>query len=689
VSATRAAACAIALGVAAWAAQGGVVLASARADERVPRSWRGALTVARARSALDGERVTDESERVAAVALTEALPEAGSASLTLRESLAREQSPRVREALMRALVRRARPESVEAFAERLARGDAVERGLAARGLAAVGNDAAVRALVRGLAAPDAATTVAPMLVRVGPVVVPRLLRALAEPATSVVAAQALGALGDARATAALVAQLGSTREPERVAAVEALAALGDARAADAVAMRLDDGAPRVVLGALRALAVLGDASHADALLARTRRGESEQRRAALAALVGAEPHAAAARMAEVFAEADPVLLGTARTLLLEARHPAFAALLEARVPGDAQPEVLASALGALSGGAGVPALTRLAAKPELAVRRSVAGPLAVALHRWDATLSSEGADEGRAALALACASLPGPEAGVLRALAREVAVVPLLREALRDPAPDAAASRAAAALAVEALGEPELAEVVRSALLRETDAEAFRRLADAARSLGVTVPVPPLLARVDDPETGPESLELAASSLAVASPAERRAFAVRARRALRARDERLRAAAALALGVARDGRSARALLAATRDDSASVAVAAARALAALPAPPGLADEIAAEARAVETPALHGALRDAHAAATSGRAMPMQLHGEQVLHLRLALADVTQDGGVGLDVRLADGRLQRRRTLPGGALYVPDLPAGIADITLRVDAASTP
>jgi hypothetical protein len=689
VISARAAACAIGLGVAALVVRGVAVPASARADEAGPRSWRGALAVARARAALDGERVADESERVAAAALTAALPEAGSAERTLCASLAREQSPRVREALLRALVRRARPESVETFVERLTRGDAAERALAARGLAAVGNDAAVRALVRGLAAPDAATTVAPMLVRVGPVVVPRLLRALVEPSTSVVAAQVLGALGDARATAPLVAQLASAREAERVAAVEALAALGDARAADAVAMRLDDRAPRVVLGALRALAVLGDASHADVLLARTRRGEAEQRRAALAALVGAEPRAAAARMAEAFAEADPALLAAARALLIDARHPAFATLLEARTPGDAQPEALASALGALAGGAGVPALTRLAAQPQPGVRRAVAGPLAVALRRWAASLAPEVADAGRTALEGAVGSSSAAEALLLRALARDGAVAPAVRDALGDATIGAAPARAAAALAAEALGDASLSEIVRDALLRETDAEAFRRLSDAARALGVTVPLPPLLLRVDDPETGPEALLLAAASVGAASPAECRAFAVQARRALRARDERLRAMAALALGLARDPRAGRALLAATGDDSAHVALAAARALAALPAPPTLAAELSAEARAVEDAARHVALHDAHAAAVAGRAAPLLLRGEQVLHLRLALAEATRVDGVGLDVRFADGRISRRRTLSGGALYVPDLAAGVADVTPRVEARDVP
>jgi len=659
------------------------------ADDGESRTWRAAFIVPQARAALRGERVADEPERAAAAALFATLPEATAPERALREALAREQAPRVRESLLRALVRRARPESVELLAERVSRGDAVERGLAARGLAAVGNDAAVRALVGGLVSPDASTTIAPSLVRVGPVAVPRLLRALGEPATAVVAAQVLGALGDARATAPLVALLASPREAERVAAVDALAALGDARAADSVAVRLEDRAPRVVLAALRALAVLGDTSHAALLAAQLGRGEPEKRRAALAALADAHPHAAAARIADVFAHADPVLLPAAREVLLEARHPAFARLLETRLPGDAQPEAFASALAALSGGAGVPALTRLAAQPQPALRRAVAGPLAVALRRWDASLASDAKDAARAALAVACVALPEGEVLLLRALARDGSIGSRLREALRDPAPAAAPSRVAAALGAEALGASELADVVRTALLRETDAEAFRRLADAARALGVVVPLAPLLARLDDLEMGPEALVLAASSLGLASPEERRDFAVRARRALHARDERLRAAAASSLGLARDTRAARALLAATHDDSASVAIAAAHALAALPAPAELVDALAAEARVAEDEALHTALRDAHAAAVAGRAAPLFLRGEQVLHVRLALADAQRDAGVALDVRLADGRIARRRSLPGGALYVPDLPAGTADVTPRLDASMMP
>ncbi len=199
----------------------------------------------------------------------------------------------------------------------------------------------------------------------------------------------------------------------------------------------------------------------------------------------------------------------------------------------------------------------------------------------------------------------------------------------------------------------------------------------------------PLLARTHDPETGPEALELAAASLDGASPEDRRRFAVLARAALRAPDERLRAAAARALALAADVGASRALLAATRDDSEVVAVAAARALAALPARPTFAAALAAEARSCAADRVRAALLDAHAAAANGRPAPLTLRGEHVLHVRLALGGAPRAEGVGLDLRLPDGRLQRRRALPGGALFVPDLAAGVADVTLHAGDAVAP
>jgi hypothetical protein len=125
---------------------------------------------------------------------------------------------------------------------------------------------------------------------------------------------------------------------------------------------------------------------------------------------------------------------------------------------------------------------------------------------------------------------------------------------------------------------------------------------------------------------------------------------------------------------------------ALRDDSARersplVALAAARALAALPAPASLAPELAAEARACPDLRVRAALLDALAAAQQGRARPLEVRGDAVLHVRLVLAGGAREAGIGVDVRLADGRILRRRTLPSGELFVLDLPAGVADVAL--------
>jgi len=659
-------------------------------DEPPRRAWSAILGTARARTALLGQRGSDEAERIAAAELlgdvtTGTVPEA-----TLLAALEREQAPRVREALLVALGRRGRPESVSALVAVHRRGDPFERGLALRALAGIDGDVAMRELVLHLAAPDSMEEAVPALVRSGARVVPAVLRALREPPTSGAAAAALGALGDARATAPLVALLRSEREVDRVAALDALSVLGDARAADAVAARLDDAAPRVVLAALHALERLGDASHGAALLVRTQTGSVEQRSAALSALVAADPPAGAAALAAIFAGVAPELLGSARAVLVDAREPALATLLAQRLPRDAQPDVLAGALAALDGGAGIAPLVRVASTAPAPLRAAVVGALAVALRSWRAELSAGALADAHDVLAAACATLPPSEALVLRALARDARIVPALRAALTVPT---APERAAAALAAAALGAEELAPAVIEALLHEQDPEAFRRLADAARSLHAAASIAPLLARLHDPETAPEALLLAATSLSRASAEERRAFAVAARASLRSPDERLRSAAPRALALAGDRRAARALLAAVRSASTarggtaaapSFAVAAARALAALPAPAVLVGALAAESRAAADPRVRSALLDAVAAAEAGRAYPLDTRGTEVLYVRLVLSGGARSDGVGVDVRLDDGRVLRRRTLPSGALFVPDLAAGVADVTLRTE-----
>gem|GEM_PF-6955094 len=663
-------------------------------DDPPRRAWSALLGTARARTALLGQRGSDEAERIAAAELLGDITTGTAPEATLLAALEREQAPRVREALLVALGRRARPESVPALVVVHRRGDPVERGLALRALAGIDGDVALRELVLHLAAPDSMEEAVPALVRSGARVVPAVLRALREPPTSGASAAALGALGDARATAPLVALLRSEREADRVAALEALGALGDSRAADAIAAWLDDAAPRVVLAALHALERLGDASHGAALLARTQTGSVEQRHAALSALVAVDPPAGAAALAAIFAGATPELLGAARAILVDAREPALATLLEQRLSRDAQPDVLAGALAALDGGAGITPLLRIASTAPAPLRAAVVGALAVALRSWRDELSAGALATAHEVLAAACRTFPSSEALVLRGLARDARIVPALRVALTRPT-SPAPERAAAALAAETLGAEELAPAVLDALLREQDPEAFRRLADAARSLRAAASIAPLLARLHDPETAPEALLLAATSLARASAEERRAFAVAARASLRSPDERLRSAAPRALALAGDRRAARALLAAVRSASTvygraaaapSLAVAAARALAALPAPAALAGALAAESRAAADPRVRAALLDAIAAAEDGRARPLDTRGTEVLYVRLVLSGGARSDGVGVDLRLDDGRVLRRRTLPSGALFVPDLASGVADVTLRTETA---
>jgi HEAT repeat protein len=96
------------------------------------------------------------------------------------------------------------------------------------------------------------------------------------------AADALGALGDARAVDALADALGRTEDPwRRVSLVVALGGLGDARAVPALSAAVGDADPAVASAAAAALAEVGDASGMEGLRAAVASPDPDVREAAL------------------------------------------------------------------------------------------------------------------------------------------------------------------------------------------------------------------------------------------------------------------------------------------------------------------------------------------------------------------------------------------------------------------------
>ncbi len=593
----------------------------------------------------------------------------------LLDRLASEESPEVRQAIFEALARRGDPVAIEPLAAVLAPEEEGEPGaadgaLAVRAIGAIGGERAIRLLVGWLGMAEVGDEAARGLAWIGPSAVPHLLRALADPITAVRAAQTLGAIGDTRATAPLVARLRGALPVARVAMIDALRAIGDERAGPAVARYLDDADPNVARATLRALAVIGGPPQAEAVAALADRGTSEQRAAALATLMVIAPEAAAPRVAPLLDEAGaPAVRRAAIDAMIEDPSPPLVVALAPLLAGE-DADAAAEALARIAGGRGLDPLLRAAR--ESATRRFDRA-LALGYRRHGARLDAARASAIEAHLAgasLGARCLAGrPNSGLREAVG----------EQLTDPD---GARRALAASCALLLGDRALGPSLAARLEEERSPMAFRMLALAALRVGARVDPGLLDARWWDPETAPEALWLAAASLGLAT-SRSRARALRAmRRGLRAAEPRARAGAALALALAEERTAWRALVAALDDDHDAVRLAAARALAAL-AVPEAASAIEAAARVEAQDDVRDALFVA-ARAPGGRPPPAMLPGDDVLFVRIStapgLAIATQ---LAVDVLLADGRWLRVPALDGGAVLVPDLPAGQAEVQIRL------
>lgn len=578
----------------------------------------------------------------------------------LLDALEAEEDPRVRPHIFEALARRGDPSSIPRIARRLGDLGQEDRALALRTVAAIGGEPAIRLLVEWLGAADVGAAAANALADIGAPATPHVIRALRAPIATARAAEALGRIGDARATPALVAMLASALPPARVAILEALGAIGDERAVPAIVRALGDPSDEIVIAALGALGRTGGPELANVLASRADEGSLEARARALEVLIHVDPHAAAPRVRAVLIDeqAAPILRRAVIDALIAhpSRELAPSLALLARDP--ALRTAAAEALARIPEGEGLPALLEIGADV----------PLALAVRRFRGRT-----DVGAAERALReDTTLRG---AVVRALARDRSALPALIDALDAERP---ADRASAALGIALLGED---APIADRLDVETDDRAFRALALAASATGVEVSVDRLARRFEHAEIAPEVFWLAAPHLERASPATRQRAQRAMRAALRSPDPRVRSGAALALARAGDRSAWRALLPVLEDEHDAVRLAAARALASLGVGESM-PALAARARVERDPDVRRALRSA----MTRSVQPASVNGGEVLFVRVVAAAGLRrdrpDDPLIADLLLPDGRWLRTTALEHGEILYPGLPDGEAEVYVR-------
>jgi HEAT repeat protein len=153
------------------------------------------------------------------------------------------------------------------------------------------------------------------------------------------------------------------------------------------------------------------------------------------------------------------------------------------------------------------------------------------------------------------------------------------------------------------------------------------------------------------------------------------------RSALRDQDPRTRAAAARALAIARDRSAWRALVTRLDDGAPEVRLAAALALESLGVPEAR-DALLAGARVEEDPAVASALLDA-AEPTERSRGPVPRRGNEIFRARVVAEEAEAIARVMIDIVLPDGDWLRIATLETGEIVLADLPAGSADLRVRV------
>ncbi len=639
--------------------------ASVRAD-----GWVSAFSELRASPA----DLTDERLPLAErVALARALGAFGSqpdAVAALLSALKTEKAPLLRDEILLSIARRAPAEATAPLSQLLAAEDGAQLPALCMALAAIATEPALQALVAALARPEAAVVAERALARAGAKAAAPLAAALTGPA-AVRAARLLGEIGEPARAASASALVRALRAPDpalRAASAHALARMRATTAANAVLALLRDPTSEVAMAAASALADLAGPAEARALAAHLSRAPEPQRPGVLGALAAADPALAARSLARALEGRDPRLRATALQVLEGDRPSVHWLPLLQRLFASEGREATASALARLPEGAGVPALLRVGRRsPDSAERAARA--LAIALRAFADDLPGDQREQALAVIH----SLPPERRLLLSGLARDDEVLGAIIGGL---AAKRSSERATAAAAAGLLGDGDAGPALLAALARERDHEAARRMANAARQRGVRAPLSALRRLLATIETAPEAMQLAAASAAPDAPADRD-LRVHLRRALSSRKPaRVRASAALALGMLGDRAGFTPLHAALSDPSTRVRLAAVHALGALGGSE-VAGACEAHAR-VERDAL--VRRAALAVAgRDGRAAEIAPLGELVLEARVIGLEPGARERPLIDVLLEDGRWLRMRADAQGELIVADLPAGTAEL----------
>jgi len=642
-----------------------MLVTEARAEE----PWSHRLPGFRYQMELSGR---DVGERVAAAEALARVGDPARARASLIDALERERSTRVRVAIARSLAWHGHPESVAALTRALEDAHEGDAPAITHALGEIASPNALRALVASLDRRDVNIAARAALRRAGGPALPFLRRRVRDPSGpgAVAAIEVLGAIGDHAAVPTLVPIARRAEPPIRRAAIAALGQIGDPRAADVVRAALAEEADAALARvAWDALPAVGSAEDGPRLEARLADAEPSRARQILDALLRLDPPRGVASVVAMVTSDDPVRVRIAGDAALEHPRAELVSVLYGLLEEGTREEEAASALAECEGGAGIPVLLREVE------RDSARRALAVAARRWEARLG--GRLRRRIQDALRDGGGEGPDAirtRALRALARDDRVRSELLSELRE---EDAHRRVWAAQGLALLGDQSVRGALLDALEAEEDAAAWRRIATALVELGARVPsrmLPAIAARAEEVATTPEALILAAR--ADLAPRDARRFGRRWRRALRAPEPRVRAAAAEALATRGERSAWRALMARLEvDDRVEVRRAAAQALVRLGVDEA---EVAARARIESDEVVRAALEAA------GRGVPPRVarpRGRQVLRLRIAAA--AAPSGVPVEVVLPDGRWWWTQTLPTGELFLADLPDGAADVRVRI------
>lgn len=629
-------------------------------------SWAMRLTASRARAELGHP---DPAVRIRAAQALGRIGELRRSVAVLIDAFSVEEEDwRVRSAVLDALAHRGDEAAIPHLAKALEDAAGEERAAILRTIGAIGGESAIRVLIEWLGASDVGDDAVEGLVWIGAPAVPHLLAALRSSAQPEGAARALGAIGDVRATPALIRALREGSPPLRVAAAQALGALGDERAAPALAQALDTTEMLLLGEELHSLWRVAGPEFAPAVARLAERGELESQVRALVALVAMDPSLAAPGVERLLA--DGSVSAALRAQLVDA----IVALPSVEMIGalsmlalePAYGPAAAEALSRVPSGAGIGALLEL---PE-PVR---AFPLALAIRRHREQIEPELLERAQQS-SVADASLRG---AVLSALAGNGAVRPRLEAALSSAEPF---ERASAALGLALLGANEARGVVERAIVREDDPAVFRALALAADVLEIGVEPARLGRRLDDPSTAPEAFALAVRTIDRLGVRSRRRLRRLLRRGLREVDPRVRTGAAIALGEAGDREAWRALVERLDDEHDAVRLAAARALASLDVPAAR-SAIAARERVERDRDVRLSLRMALAPGS----FPTVLRGRELLYVHVITAPGLREPTremLEVDVLLPDGRWLRSFALSGGEVVLPGLPSGEAEVHAR-------